>query len=151
MFNSITYQYLLDASSQMPWYALTHTQVLHQKCPVEGKNHLWVKTAGLRPSWWPHSFCQWWLRCGYVMPPIKSAGTFLERFSSISENDRRMRRTFFLFLVVVMTSHDGQMMAATLGPWGEWAWEKSQSSEVGRTDGRELGSLVVVLWTSEMG
>jgi len=50
------------------------------------------------------------------MPPIRSAGTLLEGLSSISENDRQLRRTFFMFLVVVVSSHDGQMMAATLGP-----------------------------------
>lgn len=49
------------------------------------------------------------------MPPIKSAGEFLGRFSSISENDRKVRGTFFLFLVVIMSSCDGQCNGSYLG------------------------------------
>ena len=96
MLSSIPGLYLPDASSTPNTHNYCTKNV--SKCPKEEKNHLWVKTAGLRQSWWPHYFYQWCFRWGCMMPPIKSAGEFLEMFFSTSENDRRKRRTFFLFL-----------------------------------------------------
>lgn len=48
------------------------------------------------------------------MPPIRSAGEFLGRFSSLSEN-RKMRRTLILLLGVVVSSYDGQSSGSCLG------------------------------------
>lgn len=49
------------------------------------------------------------------MPPIRSAGEFLGRFSSLSENNRKMRRTLILLLGVVVSSYDGQSSGSRLG------------------------------------